>query len=47
MMELSYEKLLVILSAAEVRFVIVGGFAVTLQGYVRFTEVIDLLVDRT
>ena len=45
-MEPSYEKLLATLSAAEVRFVIVGGIAVTLQGYARFTEDIDLLIAR-
>lgn len=46
MMEPSYEKLLAILAKAEVRFIVVGGIAVTLQGYVRFTEDIDLLVDK-
>ena len=46
MMELSYEKLLARLAKAEVRFLVVGGIAVTLQGYVRSTEDIDLLVDR-
>jgi hypothetical protein len=45
MMEPTYEKLLAILAKAEVRFIVVGGIAVTLQGYVRFTEDIDLLVD--
>lgn len=38
MMEPSFEKLLVLLADAEVDFVLVGGLAVTLQGYVRFTE---------
>ena len=45
MMEPSFEKLLVKLAEAEVRFVVVGGIAVTLQGYTRFTEDIDLLID--
>jgi hypothetical protein len=44
-MEPSFEKLLVILAEAEVRFVVVGGVAVTLQGYVRLTEDIALLID--
>lgn len=45
MMEPSYEKLLERLAKAEVRFIVVGGIAVTLQGYMRFTEDIDLLLD--
>lgn len=45
MMEPSFEKLLGILAEAEIRFVVVGGIAVTLQGYVRFTEDIDILID--
>ncbi|WP_367871488.1 nucleotidyltransferase [Luteolibacter sp. Populi] len=45
MMEPSFEKLLVLLVEAGVRFVVVGGIAVTLQGYVRLTEDIDLLLD--
>ena len=46
-MEPSFEKLLVLLAEAEggVRFVVVGGVAVTVQGHVRLTEDIDLLVD--
>lgn len=44
-MEPSFEKLLVKLAEAEVRFVVVGGIAVTLQGYTRFTEAIDLLIE--
>ena len=44
-MEPSFEKLLVKLAEAKVRFVVVGGIAVTLQGYTRFTEDIDLLID--
>jgi len=44
-MEPTFEKLLVLLAEGEVRFIIVGGIAVTLQGYVRLTEDIDLLLD--
>ena len=44
-MEPSFEKLLVLLADAHVDFVLVGGLAVTLQGYVRFTEDVDLLID--
>lgn len=47
MMEPSFEKLLVKLADAKVRFILVGGLAVTLQGYVRFTEDVDILVERT
>jgi hypothetical protein len=45
MMEPSFEKLLVLLADANVDFVLVGGLAVSLQGYVRFTEDVDLLID--
>lgn len=45
MMELSFEKLLVVLADAKVDFVLVGGLAVTLQGYVRFTEDVDILIE--
>jgi len=44
-MEPSFEKLLVRLAEADIRFVIVGGIAVTLHGYVRLTEDIELLID--
>jgi hypothetical protein len=44
-MEPSFEKLLGLLAEAGIHFVVVGGIAVTLQGYVRLTEDIDLLVD--
>jgi hypothetical protein len=45
MMEPSFEKLLVLLADAGVDFVLVGGLAVSLQGYVRFTETVDILID--
>lgn len=45
MMEPSFERLLVLLVDAGIRFVVVGGIAVTLQGYVRLTEDIDVLLD--
>ncbi len=45
MMEPSFEKLLVILAEAGVDFIVVGGIAVSIQGYVRLTEDVDLLVD--
>ncbi len=45
MMEPSFEKLLVRLTDADVRFIVVGGVAVILNGYVRLTEDIDLLLD--
>jgi predicted nucleotidyltransferase len=47
MMEPSFEKLLVLLAERGVRFIVVGGVAVTLQGYVRLTEDVDLLVEPT
>ena len=45
MMEPSFEKLLVLLAEAGVDFIVVGGIAVSIQGYVRFTEDVDLLID--
>jgi len=47
MMEPSFEKLLVLLAERGVQFIVVGGVAVTLQGYVRLTEDVDLLVEPT
>ena len=44
-MEPSFEKLLVALAEAEIRFIVVGGLAVTLNGYVRLTEDVDFLID--
>ena len=44
-MEPSFEKLLVTLARAEVRFIVVGGLAVSLNGYVRLTEDVDFVVD--
>jgi hypothetical protein len=43
-MEPSFEKLLVHLADGAVDFILVGGLAVTLQGYVRFTEDVDILL---
>lgn len=43
-MEPSFEKLLGLLAESGVRFVVVGGVAVTLHGYIRLTEDVDLLV---
>jgi predicted nucleotidyltransferase len=46
-MESTFEKLLVLLADGGVDFVIVGGIAVTLHGYVRLTEDVDILIART
>lgn len=43
-MEPSFEKLLVHLADHEIDFVVVGGIAVALNGYVRLTEDVDILV---
>lgn len=43
-MEPSFEKLLARLAEAEVDFLLVGGLAVALNGYVRLTEDVDILV---
>jgi len=45
-LESSFEKLLVLLVQSEVEFVTVGGIAVCLNGYVRLTEDVDILVGR-
>jgi len=44
-MEPSFEKLLVVLAEAQVKFIVVGGVAVSMQGYVRLTEDVDLLLE--
>lgn len=44
-MDTPYEKLLVKLARANVKFIIVGGVAVALNGFVRTTEDVDILVD--
>lgn len=45
MMEPSFEKLLEGLSSSGVRFIVVGGLAVSLNGYIRLTEDVDFVVD--
>jgi hypothetical protein len=40
-----YEAIISALEAADVRYVIAGGFAVNLHGFLRFTKDLDLLVD--
>jgi hypothetical protein len=47
MMEPPFEKWLGRLLDEEVKFLVVGGLAVTLNGYVRLTEDVDLLVEAT
>lgn len=44
-MEPSFEKLLALLARANVQFILVVGVAVTLHGYVRLTEDVDILVE--
>ena len=45
-MDTPYEKLLAKLARAEVKFIIVGGVAVALNGFVRTTEDVDILIER-
>jgi len=40
-----FEKLLVALSRADVRYLVVGGVACALNGFTRTTEDVDLLID--
>lgn len=44
-MEPSFAKLLARLADHDVRFIVVVGLAVALQGYVRLTEDVDILLD--
>ena len=44
-MNTPYEKLLAKLARAEVKFIIVGGVAVALNGFVRTTEDVDILLE--
>lgn len=44
-MDTPYEKLLVSLARADVQFIVVGGLAVALNGFVRTTEDVDILID--
>ncbi len=44
-MEPTFEKLLAYLATSEVNFILVGGLAVALNGYVRLTEDVDILID--
>lgn len=46
-MDTPYEKLLESLARAEVKFIVVGGIAVALNGFVRTTEDVDILVERS
>src|SRR5258707_9306380 len=45
MMDTPYEKLLAKLARADVKFIIVGGVAVALNGFVRTTEDVDILIE--
>jgi hypothetical protein len=40
-----YETIIAALESANVRYVIAGGFAVNLHGFLRFTKDLDLLLD--
>ncbi|MEM6280469.1 MAG: DUF6036 family nucleotidyltransferase [Verrucomicrobiota bacterium] len=44
MMEPSFEKLLAHLAEAQIDFILVGGLAVALNGFVRLTEDVDILI---
>jgi hypothetical protein len=44
-MDTPYEKLLAKLARADLKFIIVGGVAVALNGFVRATEDVDILID--
>lgn len=46
-MDTPYEKLLENLAHAEVKFIVVGGVAVALNGFVRTTDDVDILIERT
>jgi len=42
-----YEELLANLARAEVKFIVVGGVAVALNGFVRTTDDVDILIERS
>jgi predicted nucleotidyltransferase len=44
-MDTPYEKLLAKLARAEVKFIIVGGVAVALNGFIRTTEDVHILIE--
>jgi hypothetical protein len=44
-MDTPYENLLARLARADVKFIIVGGVAVALNGFVRTTEDVDILIE--
>lgn len=44
-MDTPYEKLLENLARAEIKFIVVGGVAVALNGFVRTTDDVDILID--
>lgn len=44
-MHTPYENLLVSLARAQVKFIVVGGVAVALNGFVRTTEDVDILIE--
>lgn len=46
-MDTPYEKLLVGLARADVEFIVVGGVAVALNGFLRTTEDVDILIERS
>lgn len=46
-MDTPYEKLLESLARAEVKFIVVGGIAVALNGFVRTTDDVDILIERS
>jgi hypothetical protein len=46
-MDTPYEKLLESLARAEVDFIVVGGIAVALNGFVRTTEDVDILIEHS
>ena len=47
MMDTPYERLLESLARAEVKFIVVGGVAVALNGFVRTTDDVDILIERS
>ncbi len=42
-----YEELLANLARAEIKFMVVGGVAVALNGFVRTTDDVDILIERS
>jgi DNA polymerase II small subunit/DNA polymerase delta subunit B len=47
MLNQDFKEFIELLNAAEVRYLVVGGYAVALHGYPRYTKDIDIWIERS